>query len=86
MLAREPSFCTFRPLKVLMCTWNIDAAKPDALVGTNNVTSFQRFLNGAPLENTCPDLIIFGFQEVIDLEDKKLTASTSITQFYKNYV
>jgi hypothetical protein len=78
MLIREPSFCTFRPLKVLICTWNIDAAKPDALVGSNNVTAFQRFLNSAERDNSPPDMIVFGFQEVIDLEDKKLTASTSV--------
>ncbi|KIM20483.1 hypothetical protein M408DRAFT_12984 [Serendipita vermifera MAFF 305830] len=76
MLAREASFCTFRPLQMLICTWNIDAAKPDNLTGTNNVTFFQRFLAAPALEGTRPDIIVFGFQEVIDLEDKKLTAKT----------
>jgi hypothetical protein len=79
MLTREASFCNFRPLKMLMCTWNIDAAKPDSLTGTNNVTFLQKFLTSPALEGLRPDMIVFGFQEVIDLEDKKLTASESAT-------
>lgn len=75
LLTRESSFCTFRPIKMLVCTWNIDAAKPEALVGTNNVTFIQRFLASPALEGAEPDIIVFGFQEVIDLENKKLTAS-----------
>jgi hypothetical protein len=75
MLTREQSYCTFRPLKLLVLTWNIDAAKPDALVGSKNGTFLQNFLANPALEGGLPDIIVVGFQEVINLEDKKLTAS-----------
>lgn len=86
MLTREESFCTFRPLKMLICTWNIDAAKPESLTGTNNVTFFQRFLATPALEGSQPDIIVFGFQEVIDLEDKKLTASEYHTTLFGDHL
>ncbi|PVF99182.1 hypothetical protein CPB86DRAFT_783977 [Serendipita vermifera] len=76
MLTREQSYCTFRPLKLLVLTWNVDAAKPDALVGSKNGTFLQNFLANPALEGGLPDIIVVGFQEVIDLEDKKLTAKT----------
>jgi hypothetical protein len=56
-----------------MCTWNLDAAKPDMLTGSENTSFFETHLQS--MEN--PDIIIFGFQEVINLEDHKLTASAS---------
>lgn len=76
MVQRESSFCVFRPLRLLVCSWNIDAAKPDALTGTNNVTFLHKFLTSSHGGGEIPDIIVFGFQEVIDLEDKKLTAKT----------
>ncbi|KAF8582023.1 DNase I-like protein [Ramaria rubella] len=68
---REAEFSTFRDINVLMCSWNIDAQKPEALTGTGDTVNF--------LENVLhsvdtPDIIVFGFQEVIDLESKSLTA------------
>ena len=75
MLTRETAFCTFRPLKMIICTWNVDATKPDALVGISNATFLQKLLANPALEGSRPDIVVFGFQEVIDLEDKKLTAS-----------
>lgn len=71
LLKREASFCTFRPLSILMCTWNLDDAKPDMLTGLENSSFFETHLRS--MEN--PDIIIFGFQEVINLEDHKLAAS-----------
>ena len=75
MLTRETAFCTFRPLKIIICTWNVDATKPDALVGMSNATFLQKLLANPALEGSRPDIVVFGFQEVIDLADKKLTAS-----------
>jgi len=71
LLKREASFCTFRPLNILMCTWNIDNATPDMLIGNENTSFFKAHLQS--MEN--PDIIIFGFQEVVDLENHKITAS-----------
>lgn len=54
----------------MVCTWNIDSAKPHDLVGEN-----AQFLTECLNSVDSPDIIIFGFQEVIPLTDKKLTAS-----------
>ncbi|KAL5512223.1 hypothetical protein ACEPAG_3508 [Sanghuangporus baumii] len=70
---RESSFSTFRPLTVLIVSWNVDAAKPDTLTGcAENTNFFDDVLNSAE----SPDIIVFGFQELIDLESRKMVAKT----------
>lgn len=72
MQKRERQYSTYRDVKVLICTWNIDSAKPDTLSGNrDNITFLDQVLGSVD----SPDIIVFGFQEVIDLESKKLTAS-----------
>jgi len=74
LLKREHSFSTFRNINVLIVSWNIDAAKPDALTtDTENVNFFQNLFQCA---DSSPDIIAFGFQEVIDLENRKMAAKT----------
>ncbi|KAH7343583.1 Endonuclease/exonuclease/phosphatase [Rhizoctonia solani] len=73
MQKREREYSTYRDMKVLICTWNIDSAKPEALTGNRDNTSFLDKVLGSVDR---PDIIVFGFQEVIDLENKKLTAKT----------
>ncbi|KAI0056643.1 hypothetical protein BV25DRAFT_1831966 [Artomyces pyxidatus] len=73
LLKREQSFSTFRDLKVLIVSWNLDAARPDYLVGTPENISF---LNDALSSVDAPDIITFGFQELIDLESRKMAAKT----------
>ncbi|KZO93804.1 DNase I-like protein [Calocera viscosa TUFC12733] len=73
LLKREEQFATFRPINVLLCTWNVDAAKPEMLTGTaENATFFENVLHSVD----APDIIVFSFQELIDLENRKLTAKT----------
>ncbi|KDQ07757.1 hypothetical protein BOTBODRAFT_119643 [Botryobasidium botryosum FD-172 SS1] len=73
LLKREASFSTFRNLNVLICSWNIDAAKPESLAGTvENAAFLESVLHSVD----APDIIVFGFQELIDLESRKLTAKT----------
>lgn len=73
LLKREHAFSTFRNLKVLIVTWNVDAAKPETLTGDpENV----RFLHDVLSSVDSPDIISFGFQEVIDLESRKMAAKT----------
>jgi hypothetical protein len=68
----EASFSSFRKIKILILTWNVDSAKPEALAGNTDNLSFLSTL----LESVdAPDVIVFGFQEIIDLESRKLTAS-----------
>ena len=75
MIQRQPDYCTFRDVNVLVCSWNIDSAKPTDLVGNRENTTFlEQVLNSVD----APDIIVFGFQEVIPLTDKKLTASESM--------
>lgn len=72
MVERQPEYCTFREGRALICSWNIDSCKPTDLVGSVENTSFlDSVLNSVD----SPDIIIFGFQEVVPLGDKKLTAS-----------
>ena len=69
---RQPDYCTFRDIKVLVCSWNIDSAKPSDLAGSEvNSRFFDQLLGSID----SPDVVVFGFQEVIPLTDKKLTAS-----------
>jgi hypothetical protein len=72
MLVRQPDYCALREIKALICSWNIDSAKPGDLSGTDdNVHFFPDMLGSVDR----PEIIVFGFQEVIPLTDKKLTAS-----------
>ncbi|KAI5116766.1 hypothetical protein M0805_004983 [Coniferiporia weirii] len=73
LLKRESSFSSFRPLKVLVVSWNVDAAKPDALNGcVENTYLLEDVLHSVD----APDIIVFGFQELIDLESRKMAAKT----------
>lgn len=56
----------------LVMTWNAGASKPaDLRYDEQNANFFRELLQtGSP-----PDVIVFGLQELVDLEDKKLTAS-----------
>ncbi|KAG9309775.1 hypothetical protein JVU11DRAFT_10149 [Chiua virens] len=73
LLKREHTFSTFRDLKVLVVSWNVDAAKPDSL--TTDPEN-ARFLHDVLSSADGPDIISFGFQEVIDLESRKMAAKT----------
>ncbi|GJJ07860.1 hypothetical protein Clacol_002066 [Clathrus columnatus] len=70
---RETEFSAFRPLNVLICSWNTDAQKPETLHGSSANVSF---LSDVLSSVERPDIIAFGFQELIDLENRGLTAKT----------
>lgn len=70
---REAEFSTYRPLNVLIVSWNVDASKPDALTGPVENTGF---LDSVLHSVDSPDIIVFGFQELIDLESRKMAAKT----------
>ena len=72
MTIREADYCTFRDVKLLVCSWNVDSAKPTELGGSE---ANALFLEELLCSVDSPDIIVFGFQEVIPLTDKKLTAS-----------
>ncbi|KAF7301001.1 IPPc domain-containing protein [Mycena indigotica] len=71
LLKREASFSKFRDLSVLIISWNCDSARPESLSGDPvNIN----FLHEALTSVDCPDIITFGFQELVDLESRKLVA------------
>ncbi|SJX64232.1 uncharacterized protein SRS1_14882 [Sporisorium reilianum f. sp. reilianum] len=81
---REAEFCTYRSIKTLHVTFNMDAASPgDLETSAENMEVFASMLRNACQVGSDslaaerpPDVIVFGFQELIDLESKKLTAKS----------
>ena len=69
---RDIEYCSFRELTSLVISWNAGAAIPTHLrYDERDSQSFREMLQAESL----PDMLVFGFQELVDLEDKKLTAS-----------
>lgn len=77
---RADTYSRYRTLKVLTTTYNLGAASPSDIFGmVDNMDLFQRILRSSCSTSpegrvTGPDVIVFAFQELIDLEDKRLTA------------
>jgi hypothetical protein len=68
----EASFSSFRNLTVLVVSWNCDSARPDSLNGDpQNCNLLNDALHSV---DSPPDIIVFGFQEVIDLESRRMIA------------
>nr|POE87251.1 putative inositol polyphosphate 5-phosphatase c9g1.10c [Quercus suber] len=73
MLAHDSEYCTFRELSVAVLTWNAGASKPQYLQGSMDDSNFlYEYLN----TGKSADILVFGFQELVDLEDKKVTAKS----------
>lgn len=68
MQTRDVEFCNFREIKAVVLTWNAGASTPGS-VRTSN------FIRDAVTPKDPPEIVIFGFQELVDLENKKITAS-----------
>lgn len=70
--ANDSSFCDFEDMTALVMTWNAGASTPHSLrYAADDSIFFQTLLQSS----NSPDILVFGFQELIDLEDKKTTAS-----------
>lgn len=59
---RQPDFCTYRSIRTLCISWNIDASRPDDLKGSRDNVDF---LHDVLLSTESPDIISFGFQEMV---------------------
>ena len=80
MQDRDIEYSSFREITALVVTWNAGAATPTHLrYEESEPQFFQAILQSV----TSPDLLVFGFQELVDLEDKKLTASLYIKSSVK---
>lgn len=73
MQSQEASFCELQSIKALVMTWNAGATTPYHLQHSDQDAAFFKSLIQ---ESDCPDVIVFGFQELVDLEDKKTVTST----------
>ena len=72
-MTREDEYSSYRELSTLIVSWNVDANKPDALTGDpSNIDFLKEVLTSA----NSPDIISIGFQEVVDLENRKVTAKS----------
>lgn len=90
MLKREAEFSTYRDVKVFILSWNIDSSKPADLQSDADSVNFlsdalHSSLHGSGYGEEPPEVIVFGLQEVVDLEDKKLTASKSLFECASSY-
>lgn len=75
MKRKDSEYCEFQKIKGLVMTWNAGASTPHSLRYSDADSTFIRDL----LRNSdSPDILIFGFQELVDLEDKTATASALI--------
>ncbi|KAI1313150.1 Endonuclease/exonuclease/phosphatase [Xylaria venustula] len=71
MKSMDVQYSTFEDIKVQAMTWNAGASTPSSLRYTESDATFiQNLLQSSD----CPDILVFGFQELVDLEDKTATA------------
>ncbi|KAF2467784.1 DNase I-like protein [Lindgomyces ingoldianus] len=71
MQEHDADYCDFREISAVVMTWNAGASKPTSLQKDEQNRNFFRDL----LQPQDPaDVLVFGFQELVDLEDKKVTA------------
>lgn len=63
-------YCEYRDARIMICSWNIDARKPD-MFSPSDSEKIREWLGGMD----DPDIIVVGIQEIVDLESKKQTAS-----------
>jgi hypothetical protein len=74
MQSREGDFCELKAINALVMTWNAGATTPYHLQHAEQDANFFRELIQS---SNCPDILVFGFQELVDLEDKKTVTSKS---------
>lgn len=68
MSARDVQYCTFREVRTAVVTWNAGAISPYDLRADFIADAFDA---ADP-----PEILVFGFQEVVDLEDRAVTAKS----------
>ena len=73
MHEHDSEYCSFREITAAVLTWNAGATKPGHLQHNKEDNNFFREYLAASGQ---PDILVFGFQELVDLEDKKVTAKS----------
>lgn len=69
--SKEERYCDFDEIKALVLTWNAGASTPHSLRYSGDDA---RFFPELLQSSGSPDILVFGFQELVDLEDKTATA------------
>ncbi|KAF9886763.1 hypothetical protein FE257_011140 [Aspergillus nanangensis] len=69
MQAQDVEFCTFREIRAVIVTWNAGASTPGSIRAST-------FVQDAVQPDNPPEILVFGFQELVDLENKKITAKS----------
>jgi endonuclease/exonuclease/phosphatase family metal-dependent hydrolase len=74
MHSRSAEFCNFSHITAQVVTWNAGAVRPEQL--TRDPTD-SKFVQNVLLAASSPaDVIIFGFQELVELDNKSVTAKS----------
>ena len=68
MHERDIQYCTYREVSAAVVTWNVGAISPYNLR--------TEFIADAFDTQQPPEILVFGFQEVVDLEDRAVTAKS----------
>ena len=68
MQKSDAKYCTFREVRAAVITWNVGACSPREL--------HKDFVADVVDFDDPPELLIFGFQEIVDLEDRAVTAKS----------
>ncbi|KIV93154.1 hypothetical protein PV10_04392 [Exophiala mesophila] len=68
MQERDVEYCKFREVRAAVVTWNVGASTPYDLRSD--------FISDAIHAEDPPEILVFGFQEVVDLEDRTVTAKS----------
>ncbi|PGH15603.1 hypothetical protein AJ80_05467 [Polytolypa hystricis UAMH7299] len=69
MQSIDVEYCQFREISAAVITWNAGATVPGNLRDND-------FIRDSIHPENPPEILVFGFQELVDLEDKKLTAKS----------
>jgi endonuclease/exonuclease/phosphatase family metal-dependent hydrolase len=67
----EAEYSSYRSLQIRMFSYNVDGNPPDAFADSGFPDMAKVFSEGEP-----PDLIVFGLQELVELDDTKIVAKT----------
>lgn len=71
MKSKDVDYCDFEEIQAMIMTWNAGASTPHSLrYSGGDATFFQELVQSS----ASPDILIFCFQELVDLEDKTATA------------
>ena len=68
MQSRDVKYCTFREIRAAVVTWNVGACNP--------LDIRSDFVSDAINVEDPPEVLVFGFQEIVDLEDRAVTAKS----------